>query len=56
MLLVHFKTAFPITLLGTDLKEELADYCFVLKFTRVFLIPTQTKQAEDGEHSANDQN
>ena len=36
MLLVHFKKAFPFTLIGTPFKEELADYCFILKVTRVF--------------------
>ena len=56
MLLVHFKKAFPLTLLGHSLKVELTDYCFILKVTRVFLIPTQAKQTEDGEHFANDQN
>ena len=33
----------------THLKEEL----FVLKATRVFPIPTQAEQTEDGEHFAN---
>ena len=32
MLLVHFKKAFPLT----PFKEELTDYCFILKVTRVF--------------------
>ena len=36
--------------LGTDLKVELTHYCFILKVTRVFPIPTQAKQTEDGEH------
>ena len=36
MPLVHFKKAFPLTLLGTPFKEELTDYCFILKVTRVF--------------------
>ena len=55
VLLVHFKKAFPLMFyLGTHLKEELADYCCVLKVTRVFPIPTQPKQTEDGEHFAND--
>ena len=56
MLLVHFKKAFPLTLLGCSyhLKEELADYCCFLKVTRVFPIPTQAKQTEDGENFAND--
>ena len=49
MHLVYFKKAFPHTLL-----EELADYCFVLNVTRVFPIPTQAKQTENGEHFAND--
>ena len=30
MLLAHFKN------LGTSFKEELTDYCFILKVTRVF--------------------
>ena len=54
MLLVHFKKAFLSLCLGTHLKEELTDYCFVLKVTTVFPIPTQAKQTEDGEHFAND--
>ena len=55
MLLVHFKKAFSLTLLGRSyLKEELADYCCFLKVTRVFPIPTQAKQTEDGENFAND--
>ena len=33
MLLLHFKKAFPLTLLGHSLKEELTDYCFILKVT-----------------------
>ena len=32
-MLVHFKKAFPLTSLGTHLKEELTVYCFVLKPT-----------------------
>ena len=36
MFLVHFKKAFPLTLLGTSFKEELTDSCFILKVTRVF--------------------
>ena len=43
MLLVHFKKTFPLTLLGHYLKVELTDYCFILKVTRVFHIPTQAK-------------
>ena len=43
MLLVHFKKAFPLTLLRRSFKEELTDYCFVLKATTVFPIPTQAK-------------
>ena len=54
MLLVHFKKAFPLTLLGHSLKVELTDYSFILKVTKVFPIPTQAKQREDGEHFAND--
>ena len=54
MLLVHFKKAFPLTLLGTHLKEELTDYCLILKVASVFPIPTQAKQTKDGEHFAND--
>ena len=53
MLLVHFEKAFPLTLLGTHLKAELTYYCFILKVTRVFHIPTKAKQTEDGEHFAN---
>ena len=37
----------------THLKEELNDYCFVLK-VRVFPIHTQAEYTEDGEHFAND--
>ena len=40
-MLVHFKKAFPLTSLGTHLKEELTVYCIVLKATAVFTIPTQ---------------
>ena len=36
MLLVHFKKAFSLTLSGTSFKEELTDYCFISKVTRVF--------------------
>ena len=54
MLLVHFKKAFALTLLGHSLKVELTDYCFILKVTRVFPISTQAKWTEDGEHFAND--
>ena len=54
MLLVHFKKAFPHTLLGHSLKVELTDYCFILKVTRVFHIRTQAKWTEDCEHFAND--
>ena len=54
MLLVHFKKASLSRYLGTHLKEEITDYCFVLKVTTVFPIPTQAKQKEDGEHFAND--
>ena len=55
MFLVHFKKAFTLSLyLGTHLKEELIDYCFVLKVTTVFSVPTQAKQTEDGGHFAND--
>ena len=43
MLLVHFKKAFPLTLLGHSLKVELTDYRFILKVTRVFPIPTQAR-------------
>ena len=43
MLLVHFKKAFPLTLLGYSLKEELTDYCFILKVARVLPVPTQAK-------------
>ena len=35
MFLVHFKKAFSLYL-GTAFKEELTDYCFILKFNRVF--------------------
>ena len=40
--------------LGTHFKEEVTDYCFIFKVTRVFPIPTQAKQTEHGEHFAND--
>ena len=53
-MLVHFKKAVPLTSLGTHLKEELTAYCFVLKATRVFPIPKQAEETEDGEHFAND--
>ena len=55
-LLVHFKKKRPsLSLyLGTHLKEELTDYCFVLKFARVFPIPTQAEYTGYGEHFAND--
>ena len=45
MLLVHFKKIFPQVkcYLGTHLKEELTNYCFNLKVTRVFPIATQEK-------------
>ena len=42
-MLFHFKKAFPLTSLGTHLKEELTAYCFVLKATKVFPIPTQAE-------------
>ena len=55
MLLVHFKKAFPLTLLGHSFDSELlTEYCFALKVTTVFPISTQAKQTEDSEHSAND--
>ena len=55
MVLVHFTKAFPLTLLGTHMKEELlTDYCFILKVTPVFPYPALAKQTEDGEHFAND--
>ena len=31
-MLVHFKKAFPLTSLGTHLKEELTAYCLLLYF------------------------
>ena len=40
--------------LDAHLKKELTDYCFVLKVTRVFPIPTQAEQTDDGEHFAKD--
>ena len=43
MLLVHFKKVSLSLYLGTHLKVELTDYCFILKVTRVFRIPTQAK-------------
>ena len=42
-MLVHFKKAFPLTSLGTHLKEELTVCCFVLKAATLFTIPTQTE-------------
>ena len=41
MLLVTSERLSLSLYLGTDLKEELTDYCFNLKVTRVFSIPTQ---------------
>ena len=51
-MLALFKQAFPPTSLGQLLERRA--YCFVLKATRVFPIPTQAEQTEDGEHFAND--
>ena len=45
------KKSFCLTSFGTNLKEELTD--LFLKATRVFPIPTQAEQTEDGEHFAN---
>ena len=43
-MLVLFKKAFPLTSLGlSHLKEELTTYCFVLKATKVFPIPTKAE-------------
>ena len=44
--------------LGTPFKEELADYCFILKVIRVFPYSYTGKvdHIEDDEHFANDQN
>ena len=53
-MLVLFKKVFPLTSLGHSFEEELTTYSFVLKATRVFPIPTQAEQTEDGEHFAND--
>ena len=53
-MLFHFKKAFPFTSLGIHLKEELTAYCFVLKATRVFPIPTQAESTEEGKHFTND--
>ena len=39
---------------GAHSKEELTGYCFVLKTTRVFPIPTQVEKTDYGEHFAND--
>ena len=36
LLLVYFKKALPLTLLGHSFKEELTDYCFILRVNRVF--------------------
>ena len=36
MLLVHFKKASLSLYLGAPFKEELTDYCFILRVTRVF--------------------
>ena len=44
MLLVHFKKAFPLTLLRHSFKRRAAtDYCFVLIVTKVCPIPTLAK-------------
>ena len=40
--------------MGTHLKEELTDYCFVLKVAAALPITTQAEKTEDGEHFAND--
>ena len=57
MLLVHFKKAFPLTLLGHSLKKGLTAYCFILKVTRVFPYSYTGKVDEEGEDFAdNDQN
>ena len=37
MLLVHFKKTFPPLYLGTAFKEDLTDYCFILKVTSFIL-------------------
>ena len=54
MLLVHFKKASLSFYAGIYLKEQPTDYCFILKVTMVFPIPTQAKETEDGEHFVND--
>ena len=36
MLLVHFRKAYLSLYLGTPFKEELNDYSFILKVTRIF--------------------
>ena len=53
-MLVRFKKASLLTSVDTHLIEELTVYCFVLKATRVFPIPIQVEQTENGEHFAND--
>ena len=43
MLLSTLKRPSLSLYLGTLLKVELTDYCFILKVTRVFSIPTQAR-------------
>ena len=43
MLLVPSKRPSLSLYWGTHLKEELTDYCLILKVTRIFPIPTQVK-------------
>ena len=42
-MLIHFKKAFPLTSLRHSFKKDLTAYCFVLKATRAFPIPTQAE-------------
>ena len=50
-MLVHFKKVFRLTSIGYSFERRA--YLFVLKATRVFPIPTQAEQAEDGKHFTN---
>ena len=54
MLLVISKRPSLSLYLGTHLKEQLTDYCFILKVTSVFPTPTQAMQTEHVEQFAND--
>ena len=56
-LLIYFEKRPSLSLyLAAHLKEELTDYFFILKVTRILPIPTQAKKTKDGDHFANDWN